>query len=113
MEVMTRVRTEFLPYALPDIGEEEIAEVVQTLQVGLDHHGTQDQGIRAAHGGLPRRETRHRRQLLYGRASCGPGRHRCWPRRRGHHLAADLLLHRQRRSSTWGAGPSLPISATT
>ena len=34
MEVMTRVRTEFLPYALPDIGEEEIAEVVQTLKSG-------------------------------------------------------------------------------
>ena len=34
MEVMTRVRTEFLPYALPDIGEEEIAEVVQTLRSG-------------------------------------------------------------------------------
>jgi len=34
MEVLTRVRTEFLPYALPDIGEEEIAEVVQTLKSG-------------------------------------------------------------------------------
>jgi len=33
-DVLTRVRTEFLPYALPDIGEDEIAEVVQTLKSG-------------------------------------------------------------------------------
>ena len=33
-DVLTRVRTEFLPYALPDIGEDEIAEAVQTLKSG-------------------------------------------------------------------------------
>ena len=33
-DVLARVRTEFLPYALPDIGEDEIEEVVRTLESG-------------------------------------------------------------------------------
>jgi len=34
METMTQTRTRFLPFAQPDIGEEEIAEVADTLRSG-------------------------------------------------------------------------------
>jgi dTDP-4-amino-4,6-dideoxygalactose transaminase len=47
----------FLPFALPEIGDEEIAEVVDTLAQGLDHHRPQGQALRGRVRAVPRDET--------------------------------------------------------
>ncbi len=92
----------FLPFALPDIGEEEIAEVVDTLRSGWITTGPKakrfeddfaaflgDAGA-ALHG----RQLGHRRAAPRARGA----RHR--PRRRGHHHHAHLHRH--------GRGGALP-----
>ena len=61
----SRQRESFLVFGQPDIREEEIAEVVDTLKSGWLGTGPQDQAVR---GGVRRVcgcKARHCRQLLY------------------------------------------------
>ena len=51
---MTSDNAPFLPFALPDIGDEEIAEVVDTLKSGWVTTGPEGQALRGRFQRLPR-----------------------------------------------------------
>ena len=96
----------FLPFALPDIGEDEIAEVVDTLRSGWVTTGPKAKRFEEAFAAwlaappLPRstpapRAAGRRRQLGHRRAAPGARGARHRPGRRGDR--ADAHLHRHRR----------------
>ena len=86
----------FLPFALPEIGEEEIAEVVDTLRSGWITTGPKAQRFERDFAAfLGERRVQRRGQLRDRRPAPGArgARHRAG--RRGHH--DDPHLHRDRR----------------
>ena len=64
---MNRVTMPFLPFALPEIGDEEIAAVTEASAFRVGHYRPQDQAVRAGLHRLPRRRRRkHRGELRDG-----------------------------------------------
>ena len=87
----------FLPFALPEIGDEEIAEVVDTLRSGWVTTGPKAQALRGrlrAFLGDPALQS-HRRQLGHRRPAPGARGARHRPGRRGHHHHPHLHRHRR------------------
>ena len=89
----TLIRETFLPFSRPGIGEEEIAELLDSLRSGWITTGPKVERFSQDVREVRRRQARRRALVGHrGTASRAAGpRHR--PRRRGDHHAADLRGH--------------------